>query len=42
MIHSHYKGLATKSDAEKWFDLMPSKAAKKVIPLPAFSRKEAH
>ena len=23
MIHSHYKGLATKADAEKWFNAMP-------------------
>jgi integrase len=25
MIHSHYIGLATKADAEKWFAVMPSK-----------------
>jgi len=25
MIHQHYKGLATKADAEKWFAVMPSK-----------------
>ena len=29
MIHAHYKGLATKADAEKWFNVMPSHAAKK-------------
>jgi integrase len=23
MIHAHYKGLATKADAEKWFQIMP-------------------
>ena len=23
MIHAHYKGLATKADAEKWFDVKP-------------------
>ena len=28
MIHSHYKGLATKTEAEKWFNVMPSKSAK--------------
>ena len=22
MIHAHYKGLATKADAEKWFAVM--------------------
>jgi integrase len=32
MIHGHYKGLATKADAEKWFNVVPSKAAKNVIP----------
>jgi integrase len=25
MIHAHYKGLATKADAEKWFEILPSK-----------------
>jgi integrase len=34
MIHAHYKGLATKADAEKWFAILPAKAAKNVIPLP--------
>ena len=24
MIHAHYKGLATKADAEKWFGVMPA------------------
>jgi len=28
MIHAHYKGLATKADAEKWFNVMPPKSAK--------------
>lgn len=28
MIHAHYKGLATKADAEKWFGLMPQTVAK--------------
>jgi hypothetical protein len=23
MIHQHYKGLATKAEAEKWFAVMP-------------------
>jgi len=26
MIHPHYKGLATKAEAEKWFAVMPTKA----------------
>ncbi|HTX20492.1 MAG TPA: hypothetical protein VMD27_01340 [Candidatus Aquilonibacter sp.] len=38
MIHAHYKGLATKAEAEKWFNIMPPDAAKNVIPL---SRKKA-
>jgi integrase len=25
MIHAHYKGLATKADAEKWFNVRPAK-----------------
>jgi integrase len=41
MIHAHYKGLATKTEAEKWFAVLPSKSAKNVIPLPALSGKQA-
>ncbi len=37
MIHQHYKGLATKAEAEKWFSVKPSEAARNVIPLPAAS-----
>jgi integrase len=33
MIHAHYKGLATKAEAEKWFNVIPPDAAKNVIPL---------
>jgi hypothetical protein len=25
MIHAHYKGLATKAEAEKWFGVRPQK-----------------
>ena len=32
MIHAHYKGLATKAEAQKWFKLRPAKAAKKNRP----------
>ena len=32
MIHGHYKGLATKAEAEKWFNVQPSRAAN-IIPL---------
>ena len=35
MIHAHYKGLATKAEAEKWFNVFPPKAAKNVIRLTA-------
>ncbi len=31
MIHSHYKGLATKVEAEKWFNIMPAQPANVVI-----------
>jgi integrase len=39
MVHSHYKGLATKAEAQKWFAVKPAQSAKNVIPLPA--RKNA-
>ena len=35
MIHGHYKGLATKADAEKWFNLLPPDAVKNIIQLAA-------
>ncbi len=34
MVHKNYKGLATKAEAEKWFNVTPWKA-ENVIPLPA-------
>lgn len=34
MIHQHYKGLATKADAEKWFNTMPPKVAENIVQLP--------
>jgi integrase len=34
MIHAHYKGLATKAEAEKWFAIQPSRVAN-VIPMAA-------
>jgi len=42
MIHAHYKGLATKAEAEKWFNVLPSGAAKNIIPLAGAVRKQAH
>lgn len=39
MIHAHYKRLATKAEAKKWFAIKPARAAN-VIPLPM--RKNAH
>jgi len=38
VIHSAYKGLATKADAKKWFSMKPPKAAKNVIRLSAVNR----
>jgi integrase len=35
MIHAHYKGLATKAEAEKWFSVKPSESARNVIQLAA-------
>ena len=34
MIHGHYKGLATKAEAEKWFNVRPAKTARNVVSLP--------
>lgn len=39
MIHSHYKGLATKAEAEKWFAVAPAKAAN-VIALAGAAKAE--
>lgn len=39
MIHSHYKGLATKPDAKKWFAVAPATAAENVITLQAGGAK---
>jgi hypothetical protein len=38
MIHAHYKGLATKTEGEKWFAVEPGRAAN-VIPLAANATK---
>jgi hypothetical protein len=27
MVHKNYKGLATKAEAEKWFNVQPDRAA---------------
>jgi hypothetical protein len=35
MIHAHYKGLATKAEAKKWFDLKPSATPVNIMPLTA-------
>lgn len=37
MVHAHYKGLATKAEAAKWFGVKPARAAN-VIPLDARSK----
>ncbi len=41
MVHQHYKGLATKAEAEKWFAVLPPNSAVNVIPLPALPGKQA-
>jgi len=33
MIHARSEGLATKAEAEKWFNVLPPDAAKNVVPL---------
>jgi integrase len=35
MVHQSYKGLATKAEGEKWFNVLPPKSAENVIALPA-------
>jgi hypothetical protein len=40
MVHQHYKGLATKAEAKKWFDVKPTRAAN-VIPVAASAKKWA-
>jgi integrase len=34
MLHAHYRGLATKAEAIKWFSVCPAKNRAEVIPLP--------
>ena len=41
-IHAHYKGLATKADAKKWFNVRPARTATNVISLSAASRNKTH
>ena len=31
MIHAHYKGLATKAEAEKWFNVLPTRSRKTLL-----------
>lgn len=33
MVHKNYKGLATKAEAEKWFDIKPAEIANNIISL---------
>ena len=33
MIHQHYKGLTTKAEAEKWFNIVPAKPATNIVSL---------
>jgi len=42
MVHKNYKGLATKTEAEKWFNIQPPPVGEKVIAMPALSGNLAH
>jgi integrase len=39
MVHKHYKGLATKAEAEKWFNVLPPKVREERIPFAVASRQ---
>ncbi len=39
MIHAHYKGLATRADAQKWFAVKPARSAANVIQLTTAAMK---
>ena len=41
MIHVHSKGSETKTEAEKWFAVQPSKSDRNVIRLAALPGKKA-
>jgi integrase len=34
MVHKNYKGLATKTEGEKWFNVFPAKAAGNIVAFP--------
>jgi integrase len=38
MVHGHYKGLATRAEAEKWFKVKPAGVAANVVSMPTASR----
>jgi len=38
MIHAHYKGMATKAEAKKWFNVRPTRTANNIIRLPATAK----
>jgi hypothetical protein len=40
MAHRHYKGLATKAESEKWFNIQPATSAN-IIPPAAVSGRQA-
>ena len=33
MLFRHYKGLATKDEAEKWFNVLPHMTAMNIVPM---------
>jgi integrase len=40
VIHKNYKGMLTKAEGQRWFNVAPA-TAENVIPLPALARKDA-
>ncbi|MCW5553050.1 MAG: site-specific integrase [Verrucomicrobiae bacterium] len=37
MLHQHYRGLTTKAEARRWFDVRPAKVAKNIVAFPKAS-----
>jgi integrase len=41
MVHQHYKGLATRTEAEKWFAVRPTGTPANVVPIPVAAKSQS-